>query len=95
MTRNARIAAALRQLADAVESKADELPPEQDPLMTPNQISDWLGVDPSYVNKLGRIGELRPIKIGRAWRVRRSQVEALIERKTLPAPGGQLRAVGR
>ena len=93
-SRNARIAAALRQLADAVESGGEMNTPEEDHLMSANEISAWLGCDPSYVNKLGRQGELRPVRIGRSWKARRSDVEALIERKTLPAPE-PLRAVAR
>ena len=53
-------------------------------LLTPDEVARYLRVAPQTVYRLLRCGECPGVKVGRQWRVRRSDLEACL---TNPAPG--------
>jgi excisionase family DNA binding protein len=52
-----------------------------DEFMTPNNVAELLHLHLKTVYKLAKKGELPGSRIGRSWRFRRSDVEALVAHK--------------
>ena len=53
-----------------------------DELETTDFAADFLKVHPETVRRLIRSGELPAVKVGRNWRVRRSDLQRILERGT-------------
>jgi excisionase family DNA binding protein len=54
--------------------------PEGTALFTPRETQAYIRVSATTLRKLAALGALRPIRIGRALRYRRSDVEAYIQK---------------
>ena len=54
--------------------------------LTPPQVAQVMGVNPTTVRGWIRCGKLPAVKSGRAYRVKRTDVDALRETKTPPPP---------
>lgn len=48
-------------------------------LLTPEEVADYLSIAQKTVKDYLRDGKIRGIKIGRAWRVRREDLERFLE----------------
>ncbi len=53
---------------------------ESESLMTVEQVAKFLNVAPLTVYRLLQAGKLRGSKVGRVWRIRRSDVEVFLDR---------------
>lgn len=59
-----------------------------DPIMTVNQVAEYLGLPPPKVRHLARDGDIPAFKIGRQWRVNRERLDRWIaERSARKAEG--------
>lgn len=54
---------------------------EHAPLMSADELAEWLGVSFDLVYRLSRSGELPAMKVGGLWRYRLSDVEQYLERQ--------------
>ena len=61
-------------------------PPKTDNLLTKSQVSDLLGLSVITIAAWLRAGRLPGIKVGRAWRIRQSDLNAYIASIPLEQP---------
>jgi len=59
--------------------------PDADPWLTPEQVGGELKVHPATVRLWIRNGRLRATRVGRSWRVRRSEIDRVLESGSSPA----------
>ncbi len=71
----AKLGASKRLMEVIVETKA-----EQKEWFTTDELVRWLGLGRTKTYEMLRSGEIPSYKIGRSWRIRRSDVEAWLER---------------
>jgi excisionase family DNA binding protein len=69
-------------MADSVSSNT---PPGEDPWLTTAQISDELKLHPATVRSWVKSGRLAAIRVGRTWRVRRSDLARALELDASPS----------
>ncbi len=53
--------------------------PENNTLMTVDEVAEFLRLKPETIRSMARRGDLPGIKLGRVWRFRRSSISQLIE----------------
>jgi excisionase family DNA binding protein len=58
-------------------------------LLTPDDVADLLGKPRLFVIRQARDGSIPAIKLGRAWRFRRSTIEEWLAKKEQDAGSGQ------
>jgi excisionase family DNA binding protein len=59
--------------------------PEQDPWLTVPEVSEELKVHPATIRAWIKDGRLQAVRVGREWRVRRSEVDRALSLTTSPA----------
>jgi excisionase family DNA binding protein len=68
---------------------ADQLPdrpgPSEDPWLTVQQVSEELKIHPATVRAWVKSGRLAAVRVGRTWRVRRSDVDRALMLDASPA----------
>ena len=52
--------------------------PEPDPIMTIDEVAEYLDLHPLTVRRLARDGEIPAFKVGRQWRIKRELLEKWI-----------------
>ena len=57
--------------------------PNDDSLMTLQEVAEYLRLSEDVIYPLARSGELPGFKIGKQWRFRRSEIDAWLESKRL------------
>ena len=55
---------------------------EPDPVMTIDEVAEYLNLHPLTVRRLARDGEIPAFKVGRQWRVKRALLERWISEKS-------------
>jgi excisionase family DNA binding protein len=58
---------------------------DADPWLTPEQVGEELQVHPATVRLWIRTGRLRATRVGRSWRVRRSEIDRVLASGASPA----------
>ena len=53
--------------------------PENNTLMTVDEVAEFLRLKPETIRSMARRGDLPGIKLGRVWRFRRSSISQLID----------------
>lgn len=59
----------------------DPLPPDDESLMTLQEVAEYLRLSEDVVYQMVRAGEIPGFKIGKQWRFRRSEIDAWLESK--------------
>ena len=54
-------------------------PTPTEPLLTVEEVAQYLRLEPDTVRKLAREGKFPAVKVGRVWRFRRSTIKAWIK----------------
>jgi excisionase family DNA binding protein len=57
------------------------MPPKDEPLLTLEEVVVYLRVHPRTVYRLVHSGEIPAVRVGRQWRIRRSALDAWLERR--------------
>jgi excisionase family DNA binding protein len=73
---------AMYHSADSVPARVTAGPttqPQLEPLLSPAQVGEMLGLQSKTVQKLARYGELPAVRIGRYWRFRASDLNKWID----------------
>ena len=63
----------------------DRSGPAEDPWLTVQQVSDELKIHPATVRAWVKSGRLAAVRVGRTWRVRRSEVDRAVMSDASPA----------
>ena len=61
--------------------------PQPDPIMTVEEIAEYLSLHPLTVRRLARDGEIPAFKVGRQWRVKRALLDKWIADQTAQNAG--------
>jgi excisionase family DNA binding protein len=56
---------------------------EYDPILTVDELSEYLSMHPLTVRRLARDGEIPAAKIGRQWRIKKDLLDRWIEERCL------------
>jgi excisionase family DNA binding protein len=64
-------------------------------LLTPTEVLDYLRVNVRTVYRLMRCGELPAVRVGRQWRVQRTELDAWLRRQQAEPPWDRGPAVAR
>lgn len=52
--------------------------PQRDPIMTVDEVAEYLSLHPLTVRRLARDGEIPAFKVGRQWRIKRELLDKWI-----------------
>jgi excisionase family DNA binding protein len=56
------------------------------PLMTLEEVCEWLQIDNQTIRRLARIGQIPGLKIGKAWRFNREELAKWVAGTARPGP---------
>jgi excisionase family DNA binding protein len=57
------------------------------PVMSVEEVAEYLSLHPLTVRRLARDGEIPAFKVGRQWRVKRALLDAWIEQRSMGSGG--------
>ena len=57
--------------------------PESDPIMTIDEVAEYLDLHPLTVRRLARDGEIPAFKVGRQWRIKRAILDRWLAEESM------------